>query len=193
MTKLSLAQSQPDQIEEQSTATNVKIDNTNVNIASNLTLTGTENPIEHPKPIVKINFANQTSTLAGFFRFVSSATVTYSNGTATTVPVKASYIAAGNHMRLFIGYPYFGNGTLVHDPSIGVDASNTHSTPAYVVQLPTGNNVTPAVIGQYTLPLFTTELMVTLVAVISATAIILYVATWKRKTPVDMVGVKATG
>lgn len=25
-------------------------------------------------------------------------------------------------MRLFIGYPYFGNNTLEHDPSIGVES-----------------------------------------------------------------------
>jgi hypothetical protein len=192
MTKLSLAQSQPDQIEGQSTATNVKIGNTNVNIASNQTASGMEDPIEHPKPIVKINFATQNTTLAGFFRFVSDATVTYSNGTINTVPVKASYIAAGNYMRLFIGYPYFGNGTLVHDPSIGVNAPNIDTTPKYIVQIPTGMNVTPLVLGNYVLPLFTIELMVALVAIISVTAIILYAAKWKRKTPVDMVGVKAT-
>jgi hypothetical protein len=193
MTKLSLAQSQPDQIEGQSTATNVNIGNTNVNIASNQTASGMEDPIEHPKPIVKINFATQNTTLAGFFRFVSDATVTYSNGTINTVPVKASYIAAGNYMRLFIGYPYFGNGTLVHDPSIGVDAPNIDTTPKYIVQIPTGMNVTPLVLGNYVLPLFTMELMVALVAIVSAAAIILYAVKWKRKTPVDMVGVKATG
>jgi len=38
------------------------------------------------------------------------------------------------------------------------------------------------------LPLFTTELMVALITVVSATAIILYVTRWKRKTPVNMVG-----
>jgi hypothetical protein len=30
-------------------------------------------------------------------------------------------MSAGAHMRLFIGYPYFGNNTLEHDPSIGVE------------------------------------------------------------------------
>ena len=41
--------------------------------------------------------------------------------TYNTTDVTASYIAAGAHMRLFIGYPYFGNNTLEHDPSIGVE------------------------------------------------------------------------
>jgi hypothetical protein len=193
-TILPMAQSQPDQIEGQSTATNVNIDSTtNVNIKSNDTATGMEDPIEHPKPIVKINFATQNTTLAGFFRFVSSATVTYSNGTKTTVPVKASYIAAGNHMHLFIGYPYFDNGTLVHDPSIGVDAPNIDTTPKYIVQTPTGMNVTPMVLGNYVPPLFTVELMAALIAIVSVTAIILYAVKWKRKTPVNMVGVGTAG
>ena len=37
------------------------------------------------------------------------------------VNVTAAYLAAGSHLRLFIGYPYFGNKTLEHDPSIGVE------------------------------------------------------------------------
>jgi hypothetical protein len=191
MTRLPIAQSQPDQIEGQSTATNVNIGNTSVNIQNNQTAAGIEVPIEHPKPIVKINFATQNTTLAGFFRFVSSATVNYHNGTTTTVPVKASYIAAGNNMRLFIGYPYFDNGTLTHDPSIGVDAPNIDTTPKYSVQTPTGMNTMPVVLGQYVLPLFTPELMAALLVVVSAASILLYVAKWKRKTPVNMVGAEA--
>jgi hypothetical protein len=192
ITQLSIAQSQPDQIEGQSTATNVNIDNTNVNIASNQTATGTENPIEHPKPTVKINFANQNSTFEGFFKFVSSATVTYSNNITKTVKVYASYIAAGNSMRLYIGYPYFGNGTLVHDPSIGVNVPNIDTTPKYIVQTPNGMNVTPLVLGNYVPPLFTTELMIALIVVASAIAIIIYAVKWKRKIPVNIGSVTAT-
>jgi hypothetical protein len=36
------------------------------------------------------------------------------------VDVTASYIAAGAYLRLFICYPYFGNYTLEHDPTIGL-------------------------------------------------------------------------
>jgi hypothetical protein len=194
ITDLPIAQSQPDQIEGQSTATNVNICNsTNVNITSNQTATGMEDPIEYPKPIVKINFATQNTTLAGFFEFVSNATVDYHNGTTTIVPVKASYIAAGNNMRLFIGYPYFGNGTLTHDPSIGVDVPNIDTTPKYTVQIPTGMNVTPVVLGNYVLPLSSIELMAVLIVAVSATASILYAVERKRKTPVNIVGVGTTG
>lgn len=96
-------------------------------------------------------------------------------------------------MRLFIGYPYFGNGTLEHDPSIGVDVPNVDNTPKYTVQAPSGANETPVVIGKYMLPPFTPELMAALIVVVSATAIMLYAARWKRKTPVNMVGVGTTG
>ena len=44
------------------------------------------------------------------------------NGTDyQTVDVTASYVSAGASIRLFIGYPYFGNNTLEHDPSLGLE------------------------------------------------------------------------
>jgi hypothetical protein len=79
----------------------------------------------------RLRFAKGSQTLAGFFDFVNTAVVI--NSTAqekSIVNVTAAYMPAGNHMRLFIGYPYFGSNTLEHDPSIGVES---------VVQwLPTG-------------------------------------------------------
>ena len=65
----------------------------------------------------------------GFFRFVNTATVTASDGTATSVPVLASYKAEsekeqGNtntFLKLYLVYPYFPSGSiLVHDPSFGL-------------------------------------------------------------------------
>jgi len=163
---------------------------------------GQEKPVEvqrpwwapQPRKPVKLRFVNETKMLAGFFRFVPSAKITdYPNeGGVSMQPVKASYIAGGRHMRLFIGYPYFGNGTLEHDPSIGVDVAGVDTTPKYTVQAPSGSEVAPIVLGKYVLPLFTPELMIALIAIVSATAIILYVAKWKRKTPVNMVGVGTT-
>jgi hypothetical protein len=44
------------------------------------------------------------------------------------VNVTASYIAAGAHLRLFICYPYFGNYTLEHDPTIGLASAPTIPT-----------------------------------------------------------------
>jgi hypothetical protein len=70
---------------------------------------------------VRISFAKSQTTLAGFLEFVPWARLL--NETGDTVEyrnVTASYIAAGAHMRLFLCYPYFGNRTLEHDPTIGL-------------------------------------------------------------------------
>jgi len=206
-TKLNTAIYEPpesDTVETMSTASYMDIEDLGrMPIMSNDTIKlgeeGQEKPVEvqrpwwapQPRKPVKLRFVNETEKLAGFFRFVPSAKITDypAEDDVGMEPVKASYIAAGRHMRLFIGYPYFGNGSLEHDPSIGVDVPGVDTTPKYTVQAPSGNEVAPIVLGKYVLPLYTTELMVALIAVVSATAIILYVTKWKRKTPVNMVGV----
>jgi hypothetical protein len=67
-----------------------------------------------------------TSSTIGFFRFVSQATVT-NGATSTNVKVAASYKSETENdggdretfMKLYLAYPNF-QGTLVHDPSIGL-------------------------------------------------------------------------
>jgi len=192
MTKLPLAEEEPEQIEQYSTATHMRIqDNMPEDITVNQTQTQAEKPIGIAKPIVKINYASETENLRGFFRFVSSAKISdYPDvGEVNMVPVKAAYVAAGAHMRLFLGYPYFGNGTLEHDPSIGVDEASVDTTPKYTVTAPTGSEVRPIVVGAYIPPLYSPPLMIALIAIVSIAAFVLYAAKWKRKTPVNMVGV----
>jgi hypothetical protein len=71
----------------------------------------------------RLHFAKGSQTLAGFFDFVNTAVVINSTTQEKSiVNVTAAYMSAGNHMRLFIGYPYFGSNTLEHDPSIGVES-----------------------------------------------------------------------
>jgi hypothetical protein len=71
----------------------------------------------------KLHFAKGSQTLAGFFDFVNTAVVINSaTNEKSLVNVTAAYITAGNHLRLFVGYPYFGSNTLEHDPSIGVES-----------------------------------------------------------------------
>jgi len=68
-----------------------------------------------------------TSSTMGFFRFVNTATVTSPTGVTSSVPVTASFKSAADNdagykavfMKLYLAYPYF-QGTLVHDPSIGL-------------------------------------------------------------------------
>jgi hypothetical protein len=84
----------------------------------------------------KLTLNNET-TLGGFFEFVPCATVTNSSG-SYVVNVSAAYYEDGNHLRLYITYPYF-NGTLDHDPSIGVQNPTGSQSPSYIItQGPTG-------------------------------------------------------
>jgi len=191
ITRLLIAEEEPEEIEQHSTATHMEVEDIHEDIRPNMTITGEEKPLEVDRPIIRLRFANETKRLLGFFKFVSSAKVKdYPTvGNAKMVPVKAAYIAAGAHMRLFIGYPYFGNGTLEHDPSLGVDVPGVETTPQYTVQTPSGiDQVAPTVVGKYVLPLFTSELAAVLVGAVSIVAIIVYVVKWKRKTPINVVG-----
>ena len=72
--------------------------------------------------------------LGGFFELVPYAIRTnISSDLSEVAPVSAAYFAGGNHLRIYIQYPYF-DGTLVHDPSIGV-CSAAVENPAYMVEV----------------------------------------------------------
>ncbi len=70
-----------------------------------------------------------TSSTIGDFRFVNRATVTY-NGQSQSVPVTASFKSETENdggdketfMKLYLAYPNY-QGTLVHDPSVGLSSS----------------------------------------------------------------------
>ncbi|MEM2118263.1 MAG: hypothetical protein QW386_04520 [Candidatus Bathyarchaeia archaeon] len=69
----------------------------------------------------RIQYAKVEGNISGFLEFVPWARLLDDAGaTVDYVDVTASYIAAGAHLRLFICYPYFGNYTLEHDPTIGL-------------------------------------------------------------------------
>ncbi|RLI10055.1 hypothetical protein DRO25_03710 [Candidatus Bathyarchaeota archaeon] len=77
----------------------------------------------------RIQFARRERTFAGFLEFVPWARLlNETGGTVKYVNVTASYIAAGHHLRLFLCYPYFGNHTLEHDPTIGLASAPTIPT-----------------------------------------------------------------
>jgi hypothetical protein len=70
---------------------------------------------------IRVQYANVEGNISGFLEFVPWARLLDEKGnTVDYVNVTASYIAAGAHLRLFICYPYFGNRTLEHDPTIGL-------------------------------------------------------------------------
>ncbi len=119
------ARTDSDVIEGASTASDVIVGEQRVQVQDNNVATGAdETPIkERIRDQLRLRFAQGSQTLAGFFDFVDKALViNETSGDITQVNVTASYISAGAHLRLFIGYPYFGSNTLEHDPTIGVDA-----------------------------------------------------------------------
>ncbi|MEM1563667.1 MAG: hypothetical protein QW161_03215 [Candidatus Bathyarchaeia archaeon] len=74
---------------------------------------------------IRLHFAvGKTEVPVGFLEFVPWARLlNETGGTVEFVNVTASYVAAGGHLRLFICYPYFGNYTLEHDPTIGLTSA----------------------------------------------------------------------
>jgi hypothetical protein len=119
------ANSTSDFIEANSQTSDMIVGGQRVQVRENLAAQGAdETPITIRDRITeryRLHFAKGSQKLAGFFDYVDKAVVI--NSTATkVVNVTATYIPAGSHMRLFIGYPYFGNSTLEHDPSIGVES-----------------------------------------------------------------------
>lgn len=122
----------------------------------------------------KLSLASNNQTLGGYFKFVASALVDNSSGTFQ-VPVKGSYSAHGASLNLYLCYPYF-NGTLIHDPSIGVDTPTTSANvPSYQVSV--GTTPTATVSATLTAPqILTTELVVILTIIASTvTAGLVYI------------------
>jgi hypothetical protein len=95
----------------------------------------------------KLRYGEPDAALAGFFKYVPNAIVRDGDDT-TLVDVTASYIAAGHHMRLFLAYPYFGNSTLEHDPSLGLESLPTLITPdLLLVMIGAASVITVAVLA----------------------------------------------
>lgn len=149
-------------VETQSMTQNMYVEGTQVVVTQNRTQTNLEEPMRaraNLRERFKLRFATPNTTLAGFFKYVPHALIRDGN-TTTVVDVKASYIPAGNHMRLFLAYPYFGNKTLEHDPSLGLET------------LPT---------------LVTSESFLIVAGTVSLITIAVLAYKWKRKT-INIVG-----
>ncbi|TFH10924.1 MAG: hypothetical protein E4H14_01620 [Candidatus Thorarchaeota archaeon] len=59
-----------------------------------------------------------TNETRGLYSWLDKAVVTDLNGTETAVDVEASYWTDGNGLLLFLAYPNFDGGSIVHDPSM---------------------------------------------------------------------------
>jgi hypothetical protein len=147
-------------IENVATTQNMYVEGQNIQVAQNRTGIEDEHPMQHRwRERYRFRFEKGNTTLAGYFKFEPKAIIT--DGTTYNITdVTASYIEAGSHMRVFLGYSYFGNNTLEHDPSLGLET------------LPT---------------LITPELLLLLMGTASVITLAVLVVRWKRKT-VNIVG-----
>jgi len=56
----------------------------------------------------------------GFFSWLDTALITWPGGETEAVNVTASYLPTGTEVAVYLAYPNFDNGSLLHDPSIGL-------------------------------------------------------------------------
>lgn len=69
----------------------------------------------------QIDFVDgSTNTTQGFYRWIDKAIINWPGAISEVVNVTASYVPTGMGVSLFFAYPNFDNGTILHDPSIGL-------------------------------------------------------------------------
>ncbi|MHA2395303.1 MAG: hypothetical protein ACXAC0_01235 [Candidatus Thorarchaeota archaeon] len=69
----------------------------------------------------QIDFMDVTTrTTQGFYKWLDQAIISWVGGESEIVNVTASYVPTGNGLSVFLAYPNFGNGSILHDPSIGL-------------------------------------------------------------------------
>ncbi len=69
----------------------------------------------------QIDFVDvETGMTQGFFSWLDTALITWPGGETEAVNVTASYMPTGAGVAVYLACPNFDNGTLLHDPSIGL-------------------------------------------------------------------------
>jgi hypothetical protein len=68
-----------------------------------------------------MDFVDGTTDVAqGYFTWLDKAVITWPGGETEAVNVTASYVPRGDGTAVFLSYPYFDDGSILHDPSIGL-------------------------------------------------------------------------
>lgn len=71
--------------------------------------------------IQRVDFVDYEAGIAqGFFSWVDKAVITWPGGATEAVDVNATYIPTGVGVAIYLSYPNFDDGSLLHDPSIGL-------------------------------------------------------------------------
>jgi len=63
---------------------------------------------------------DETGIAQGFYSWVDTAVITWPGGETEAVDVTASYVPRGDGVAVYLAYPYFDDGSILHDPSIGL-------------------------------------------------------------------------
>jgi hypothetical protein len=158
-------------IAERARATRIRIEDKIITLSDRLE--EDERPVAIGAKIgedLKLGFATDDGSLAGWFKFVNASKVTYPDGDVENHPVRAAYIEAGNHLRLYMIYPYFDDATLEHDPSIGLDVEETigpeAQEPKYTVTPPSGDEILPSSVEAAVQQALPTTTIITMAAVV---------------------------
>ena len=61
-----------------------------------------------------------TGNTQGFYKWLDKAVISWPGGTSEAVNVTASYVSTHMGLSLIMAYPNFGNGSILHDPSLGL-------------------------------------------------------------------------
>ena len=78
-----------------------------------------------------------TNETRGLYTWLDKAIVTDLNGTKTAVDVEASYWTDGKGLLLFLAYPNFDGGSILHDPSMRLlDTQTPVIQPSGILNLP---------------------------------------------------------
>ena len=98
--------------------------NTTINSEMNWTTTGgNETRFERMNDTFcqRMDFVDGTTDVAqGYFTWLDKAVITWPGGETEAVNVTASYIPRGDGTAVYLAYPYFDDGSILHDPSIGL-------------------------------------------------------------------------
>ncbi|MFX1481776.1 MAG: hypothetical protein ACFFCP_01155 [Promethearchaeota archaeon] len=65
-------------------------------------------------------FDSDTAIAQGYFTWLDKAVIHWPGGDIEAVNVTASYIPRGDGVAVYLAYPYFDDGYILHDPSIGL-------------------------------------------------------------------------
>lgn len=87
--------------------------------------------------VQEISFVDEdTDVTQGFYRWVDKALVTSLEGAKEAVDVQASYWTDGQGLLLFLAYPNFDGGSLIHDPSVRLIESASPYIPPTPFNIP---------------------------------------------------------